>query len=132
MNNCFFDGRLVRDPELKTLPTGAKVVNFSLAISSLRKTKEGQPIRDVHFLDFEAWDSGAELIAKNCGKGDILSLNCSAKTDKWTADDGTNRSKVKFRVNSFTQYSGYGSRKNQQQQEEVAEVAPEDGGGTGS
>lgn len=103
MNICTFSGRLVRNPELKALPTGAKVVNFSLAINSPRKTKDGTLVKDTSFLDFEAWDSGAELIAAQCIKGDALSVICSAKNDKWTTPDGQTRTKTKFRVNSFEQ-----------------------------
>lgn len=108
MNRCFFDGRLVRDPELKALPNGAKVVNFTLAVNSPRKTKDGQLIKDTSFFEFEAWDSGAELIAEKCKKGNAMMVECAAKSDKWVAQDGTNRTKTKFRVNSFTQIT-YGS-----------------------
>lgn len=125
MNICVFDGRLVRDPELKTLPNGAKVVNFTLAINSPRKAKSGELIKDVSFLEFEAWDSGAELIAEKCRKGNALSVVSAAKSDKWTAADGTNRTKTKFRVNSFTQIS-YGHYKPEGSENVSVEATPAD------
>lgn len=123
MNRCIFDGRLVRDPELKDLPNGAKVVNFTLAVNSSRKAKNGEILKDVSFFDFEAWDSGAEHIASKCKKGNALLVDCSAKMDKWQASDGTNRTKTKFRVNSFTQIS-YGSYKPETSEESSETIVP--------
>jgi single-strand DNA-binding protein len=100
MNQCHFYGNLTRDPELKNVGSDKKVVNFGLAVN--RRFKRGkETAKEVAFLDMEAWDSGAELISKYLFKGDPVIVHCSVKQDSWTDPEGKNRTKLKFRVNSF-------------------------------
>ena len=67
MNSCSFVGRFVRDPELLTV-NGTHVVKFTLAINEYRRSKDVNKNKQVDYLDFEAWDSGATTIAKSCNK----------------------------------------------------------------
>lgn len=99
MNSCTFIGRLVREPELKEV-AGKHLLDFSVAISRKYKTKSGEKAEETSFLDFQAWDSGAETIAKYFKKGDPIILHASAKQDRWQVD-GQTRSRVIFRVNTF-------------------------------
>lgn len=102
MNKCIFMGRLTRDPELKVLSTGVKVVNFGLVTNRKHKNKStGQEVDDKVFLEMEAWDTGASLISEYFKKGDPILVDCSAKLDQWEDSEGNKRSKLKFRVNSF-------------------------------
>jgi len=41
LNKAFLYGNLVRDPELKALPSGIKVANFSIATNRTYKDKDG-------------------------------------------------------------------------------------------
>jgi len=104
MNSCSFVGRLVRDPELFAA-NGTDVVKFTLAINEYRRSKTGQKTKQVDYLDFEAWDSGATTISKYCSKGDELAVSASARQDRWNDPEGNKRSKIKFRVNSFNLFS---------------------------
>ena len=98
MNDCLFVGNLTRDPELKQTKSGTPVVTFSLAINAWRgKDKPAE----VSYLDFEAWDTGAEYIANNGKKGDQMFVKCLAKQDRWKNAEGEGRSKILFRVNEF-------------------------------
>jgi single-strand DNA-binding protein len=102
MNICIFDGRLAHDPELTNLSNGNTVCNFTVIARSSRRTKSGDIINESAYLDCEAWDTAAKLIASTYKKGDAILVNASAKTDKWDSKvDGQKRSKIKFRVNSF-------------------------------
>lgn len=94
-------GRFVKNPELKTTPQGAKVVNFSLAVTRQYRKNDGTTAKEVNYLDFEAWDSGAETITRHFTKGKPIIVHCSVKTESWTDTDGNKRSKLRFRVNSF-------------------------------
>jgi single stranded DNA-binding protein len=101
MNLCVFIGRLVRDPELRQVPTNdgdVNVVNFTLAVDG-RKGRDG----DAEFFDFEAWGQGADVINKWFRKGDPMVIrDAEARTEKWTdKETGGNRSKIRFRVNRF-------------------------------
>lgn len=101
MNLCIFLGNLTRDPELKALSGDKRVVNFGLAIN--RRFKRGKDTaKETAFLDCEAWDSGADLIAKHFKKGDPIIVHASVKQDEWEdKTTGQKRTKLKFRVNQF-------------------------------
>jgi single-strand DNA-binding protein len=101
MNQCHFQGRLTRDPQLKELGDQKKVVSFGLAIN--RPFKRGsETVKETVFIECEAWDSGAELIAKYFKKGKPILVDASVRMNEWT-DKETNqkRSNLKFRVNKF-------------------------------
>lgn len=103
MNHCSFIGNLTRDPELRSLASGTKVVQFGIAVNRKYKNKNGELVNEPTFLDLEAWDSGAQVIADHFAKGDpIVIEDSSAKTEQWEAADGTKRSRLKFRVNRFS------------------------------
>jgi len=101
LNCCLFLGNFVRDPELKETQSGLKVLNFTLGIN--RRFKRGeQMVSEPAFLDCEAWDSGAVLIAEHFKKGDPIIVQCSVKQENWDdKNTGEKRSKLKFRVNQF-------------------------------
>lgn len=101
MNSGVITGNLVYDPQLTTLQSGTKVVNFVLASGRKYTVKStGQEVDERVFLDCEAWDSGAETICSKFKKGDPIELNYSLKMDNWERD-GKKYSKVKLRVNNF-------------------------------
>ena len=65
-NAVFFIGRIVRDLEIKDA-NGLKVVNFTLA-RDRRKTKNSEN-KETDFVDFTAFGSNAEFLAKYFKKG---------------------------------------------------------------
>jgi single-strand DNA-binding protein len=95
---------MVQDPQL-TEVNDTNVIRFTLAINEYRKSKDGEKNKQVNYLDFEAWDSGATTIGRYCQKGDEIAVICSARQDKWTDKEGNRRSKIKFRVNKFKLFS---------------------------
>lgn len=110
MNVCMLLGRIVRDLELKDA-NGTSLLRFSIAVGRKYKDSKGNNAEEVNFLDCVAWDKGAEIIAKHFKKGDPIILNTSAKQEQWTAQDGTKRSAVVFRVNSFEFVPGSGGKR---------------------
>jgi hypothetical protein len=99
MNNCSFVGKLANDPDLREV-NNTFVVNFCLAVEDYRRDKDGEKHRQVNFLDFEAWDTGATTIAKHFKKGDMLIIESEARQHKWVSGE-KNRQKIVFRVKNF-------------------------------
>ncbi len=99
MNECHFLGNLTRDPELRELASGKRVVKFGIAVNR-RYKKNGEVVKEVSFLDHEAWDVTADIIAKHFQKGDAIIVHSSVQQDNWKdKNTGDNRSKLVFRVN---------------------------------
>lgn len=115
MNVIVLGGRLVRDPELKNLPSGTDICEFSIATERYVKG-EKQP----SFFDFVAFGKTAENIAKFFSKGSRILVRGEATQERWEDRNGNKRNRVKFIVNGFdfvddtrdTQEtsSGYGSQ----------------------
>lgn len=61
MNNVTLYGRLTRDPELRVLPSGGNVCNFSLAINNGTSTT---------FVNLTAFSKQADLVKEYLHKGD--------------------------------------------------------------
>lgn len=95
MNLFVIGGRLVADPILKKTSTGVPVLKFRIAHNRRHKDKE-----QTSFFECEAWDTGAELIAKHFKKGNSIYLEGFLRQDEWEKD-GVKRSAVVLRVEHF-------------------------------
>lgn len=83
LNKVFLYGNLTRDPELKALPGGSQVVNFSLATNRVYKDKNGQKQEATEFHTVVAFGRTAEVIAQYCKKGRPLFIEGRIQTRSW-------------------------------------------------
>ena len=88
-----FTGRLTADPELKTTQSGISVTSFSVAVNRPYRTGEEQ---QTDFINVVAWRKTAEFIAKYFKKGNMIGIEGSIQTRKYTDRDGNSR--VAFEV----------------------------------
>ena len=58
MNKAILIGRLTKDPELRTTPTGRNVCQFSVAVSRNFTNANGE--READFINCVVWDKQAE------------------------------------------------------------------------
>ena len=102
MNKVFLTGNLTRNPEVRYFPDGTAVANFGIAVNERFADREtGEPRETVHFVDIEAWGRQAELMHEYFTKGAGILIEGSLKFDSWKADDGTNRNRLKVRLQRF-------------------------------
>ena len=83
-------GRLGKDPEARTLESGAMVVNFTLATSEVYKDKvtgERKEITDWH--NVVLWRGLAETASKYLHKGDQVYIEGKMRTRSWEKDNIT-------------------------------------------
>ena len=71
MNQITITGRLVRDPEMKTLSTGAEKCRFTVAVD--RRTKKDQP-KKADFFDCDAWSGTAAFVNTWFKKGSAITV----------------------------------------------------------
>lgn len=101
LNKVTIYGRLGRDPELKSLPSGIKVVSFSLATTESYKDKtsgEKKEVTDWHNL--VCFGKRAEVIAQWVHKGDMLFVEGKLKTRSWEKD-GVKQYRTEVNIDDF-------------------------------
>ena len=105
MNIVILKGRLVADPVVKVLDLRegkVPVCTFTVATSrQYTKKSNGEKVKEVQYIDCEAWSSGASLIGQYMCKGKEVLLNGLLKQDKWQDKDGNKRSRLFVRVENF-------------------------------
>lgn len=88
-NITILSGRLTADPELKKTQSGTSVTSFSIAVQRSLKKDDGS--YDTDFITVVAWQKTAELIVKHFRKGNLIGIEGSIQTRKYTDKNGNNR-----------------------------------------
>ena len=103
-------GRLTKDPELKSTPSGVSVCSFTVACDR-RYQKEGEE-RQADFINCVAWRNTAEFISKYFPKGTRIALEGSIQTRSWDDNDGNKRYATEVVVEhaEFAQSKGEGTQ----------------------
>lgn len=90
-NQAVILGRLTKDPELKTIPSGKSVTSFSIATNRRWTSKDGQAQEDVEFHNIVAWGKLAEICAQILYKGRQALVSGRLQTRSWEGQDGIKR-----------------------------------------
>ena len=101
MNKVILIGRLTRDPELRTTPSGVATTAFSIAVDrNFVNQQTGQ--READFINCVAWRKQAENIARYCTKGTQVAVEGRIQVRNYDAQDGTKRYTTDVVVDNFT------------------------------
>ena len=82
-------GRLTADPELRTTPSNVPVTTFTLAVDR-SYAKQGEE-RQTDFITIVAWRHTAEFVGKYFRKGQLVAVDGSIQTRRYTDKDGNKR-----------------------------------------
>lgn len=94
-NSVTLMGNLTREPELKWLPSGSAVCNFSIAINDKYK-KDEQWVDNVSYFDIVVFGRQAETSNEYLSKGRPVLVEGKLQQRRWEANDGTKRNKVEI------------------------------------
>lgn len=83
LNKVMLIGNLGKDPDVKALPSGNPVVNFSLATSNQWKDKNGDKKEQTEWHSLVAYDRVAEIIRDYAQKGSKLYIEGRLATRSW-------------------------------------------------
>ena len=100
LNKVLIIGNLTRDPELKALPSGVQVANFSVATNSQYKDKNGEKKETVEFHNMVAFGRTAEVIAQYFKKGSQIFIEGKLQTRSWE-QDGKKQYRTEIIVDRF-------------------------------
>jgi single-strand DNA-binding protein len=89
VNQVILMGRLTRDPESRTTPSGKTVTSFSLAVD------RGGSDDGADFFEITAWEKLGELVAQYLTKGRRALVQGRLRQDSWDdKETGKKRSSV--------------------------------------
>lgn len=91
LNKAMIIGRLGRDPEVKTLPSGQSVCNFSVATSRKYKNREGELVEATEWHRIVAWGKTAELCGQYLAKGRQCYVEGRLETRSYDDKDGNKK-----------------------------------------
>lgn len=95
LNQMVLVGRLVSDPEVKTLEDGKNVSNITLAVQRSYKNEEG--VYECDFIDCTLWNGIAQNTTEYCKKGDIIGVKGRLQSNTYE-DKETGESKKRMDV----------------------------------
>lgn len=102
MNNINIIGTMVRDLELKYLPSGTAVGSFAIAVNQDYKNQAGQKVEKTSFFDVKVVGKQSETINQYFHKGSRIGITGGLEQETWSAQDGTNRSRVIIKLENFS------------------------------
>ena len=101
INQVILLGRLTRDPESRTTPSGKTVVSFSLAVD--RAGSDDQ----ADFFDVTAWEKLGDLVMQYLSKGRRVLVQGRLRQDSWDdKETGKKRSRVEVTATDVTFLDG--------------------------
>jgi single-strand DNA-binding protein len=94
INRVVLVGRLTRDPELRSLSSGASVCSLRLACNSSRRDPDGAFSERPNYFDVSVYGGPAETVARYMRKGRRIALDGRLEWREWEAGDGQRRQAV--------------------------------------
>lgn len=91
LNKVQLIGRLTRDPELRTTPSGQTVATVGLATNRTWKDKMGQKQEKSEFHNLVVWGRTAEIVGQYLTKGQEAYFEGRLETRSYTGKDGVER-----------------------------------------
>ena len=113
INKAFLFGNITRDPELRSLPSGIKVVSFGLATNRTWKDKNGVKQESTSFHNIVSFGKQAEIMAQYLKKGSSVFIEGRIETRSWDdKNDGSKKYRTEIIVDNFQFGPSAGGAKN--------------------
>jgi single-strand DNA-binding protein len=108
VNKVILIGNLGRDPEMRYLPSGDAVANFSIATTEKWKDKSGEMQEQTEWHRIAFFGRQAEVCGEYLRKGSSVYIEGRLQTRKWTDKDGNERYTTEIRGDRMQMLGGRG------------------------
>jgi single-strand DNA-binding protein len=126
VNKVTILGHLGKDPEVRHMPNGKAVANFSIATSEQWKDKtSGERKEKTEWHNIVMFDRLAEIAGEYLTKGAPVYIEGKLQTRKWQDKEGKDRYTTEIVANELQMLGGKSDRP-QQSKAEKPEAAPAD------
>ncbi len=100
-NSVRLIGHIGQKPEIKTIPNGKKVANFSLATSDTYKDANGQKVTETTWHNMVAWGTQVDIIEKYLDKGHEIIIEGKLMNRNYVDKKGMKKYITEILVNEF-------------------------------
>jgi single-strand DNA-binding protein len=83
VNRVILVGRLGKDPEIRSIPSGTSVAKFSIATDERFTDKSGEKQERTEWHNIEAWGKLGEICGQYLRKGKLVYIEGSIRTESW-------------------------------------------------
>ena len=91
LNKVMIIGNMVRDPEMRTTPSGQNVTSFSIATNRVWNDTNGQKQERAEFHNIVAWRRLAEISNQYLKKGSKVYIEGRLQTRSWDDPNGVKK-----------------------------------------
>ncbi|WP_153718107.1 single-stranded DNA-binding protein, partial [Eikenella corrodens] len=109
LNKVILIGNLGRDPEVRYLPSGDAVANFSIATSENWKDRNGQRQERTEWHNISMFGRLAEIAGQYLKKGSKVYIEGRIQSRKYTGKDGIERTAYDIVANEMKMLDGRNS-----------------------
>ena len=96
INRATIVGRLTRDPETRTTPSGTNVTSFSVATNFVWTDPSGTRKEAVEYHNVVAWRKLGEIVSQYLRKGRRVLIEGRLQTRSWEGQDGAKRNRTEI------------------------------------
>jgi single-strand DNA-binding protein len=94
INRVVLIGRLTRDPELRSLPSGRSVASLRVACNSSRRDSDGNPSERPNYFDVSTFGASAESVCRFTRKGSRVGIDGHLEWREWETAEQQRRQAV--------------------------------------
>ncbi|MBT4210185.1 MAG: single-stranded DNA-binding protein [Candidatus Komeilibacteria bacterium] len=91
LNKAMIIGNVVRDPEMRSTPTGQNVTSYSIATNRVWNDTNGQKQERAEFHNIVAWRRLAEISSQYLKKGSKVYIEGRLQTRSWDDPNGVKK-----------------------------------------
>ncbi|HHK5576484.1 TPA: single-stranded DNA-binding protein [Neisseria polysaccharea] len=106
LNKVILIGRLGRDPEVRYMPNGEAVCNFSVATSETWNDRNGQRVERTEWHNITMYRKLAEIAGQYLKKGGLVYLEGRIQSRKYQGKDGIERTAYDIIANEMKMLGG--------------------------
>ena len=106
LNKAILIGRMGRDPEVRHMPNGDAVCNFSIATSETWKDQHGQKHERTEWHNITLYRRMAEVAGQYLKKGSLVYIEGRIQSRKYTDKDGIERTAYEIIGNEMKMLGG--------------------------
>ncbi|MGK2860137.1 MAG: single-stranded DNA-binding protein [Thermoanaerobaculia bacterium] len=97
VNKVILVGRLGKDPEVRSTPSGQTVAEFTMATDEKYTDKSGNKVERTEWHNVQAWGRLGEICGQYLRKGKLIYIEGRIQTDSWD-DKETGQKRYKTRI----------------------------------